>query len=298
MPSADGTPRPSVRAVIPLDPTRSRDVRSRLRALTAPDPDAADDPARPVPSGSRRPFGDALAVAAERYADAHGVLPVPHPEPARVRWRPSVRSALAGAVALALVAGAVVVRSVATQPGHPVTLPVPAPLASSPAPPSDATSGGAPGPTGPGATATAALEVVVDVAGEVVRPGVVRLPAGSRVVDAIEAAGGATGGADLARLNLARVLVDAEQVLVPRPGDPLPAGPTSGSSSASSAGALVDLNLADAATLDTLPGIGPVLAGRIVEHRTQRPFGSVDELVDVPGIGTALLEQLRDLVRV
>nr|WP_279589662.1 ComEA family DNA-binding protein [Cellulomonas uda] len=142
------------------------------------------------------------------------------------------------------------------------------------------------------------MEVVVDVAGEVVRPGVVRLPAGSRVVDAIEAAGGATGGADLARLNLARVLVDAEQVLVPRPGDPLPGGPTSGSSSASSAGALVDLNLADAATLDTLPGIGPVLAGRIVEHRTQRPFGSVDELVDVPGIGTALLEQLRDLVRV
>ncbi|UJP41798.1 helix-hairpin-helix domain-containing protein [Cellulomonas palmilytica] len=227
------------------------------------------------------------------------MLPGPERAPTRVRWRPSVRTALAGSVAIVLVAGAVALRTVVTQPGEPVDLPVPAPLTAAPATPSGAA--GSAGVEADGSASQAPQEVVVDVAGAVTHPGVVRLPVGARVVDAIDAAGGATADADLARLNLARVLVDAEQVLVPRPGDPLPVGPSPGSGAATGAGAgddLVDLNAADAAALETLPGIGPVLAERIVEHRADRPFSSVDELVDVPGIGTALLERLRDRVRV
>jgi competence protein ComEA len=126
------------------------------------------------------------------------------------------------------------------------------------------------------------------------------------VVDALEAAGGARKGADLTSLNLARPVVDGEQVLVLREGEQPPAttpdvggsAPDGGAAGAGAAGALVDLNAADAATLDTLPGIGPVLAQRIVEQRASHAFTSVDELVDVPGIGPALLERLRPLVRV
>lgn len=257
-----------------------------------------------IDAGTTRtaPFGDALAVAAGRYADAHGVLPGPEPARTRVRWRLTPRTALVAAAAVALVAGAVALRSAATRPGEAVELPVPLPMVS--------TAAAAPGPTTP-------QEVVVDVTGAVARPGVVRLPAGARVVDALTAAGGATPDADLARLNLARVLVDAEQVRVARQGDPLedpapdalaapgddPAGaaergPGGAAGSATGGDARIDLNTADAATLETLPGIGPVLAGRIVTHRQERPFGSVDELTDVVGIGPALLEQLRDRVRV
>ena len=139
----------------------------------------------------------------------------------------------------------------------------------------------------------------IAVAGAVVHPGVVRLPAGSRVVDALTAAGGADADADLTRLNLARVLVDAEQVLVPRQGDPVAPAAGAGVPAPGAAGdSRVDLNTADAATLETLPGIGPVLAERIAAYRQEHPFSSVDELLDVVGIGPALLDQLRDQVRV
>ncbi|MGN6300737.1 MAG: ComEA family DNA-binding protein [Angustibacter sp.] len=150
--------------------------------------------------------------------------------------------------------------------------------------------------------ASAGAVVLVHVVGQVRRPGVVRLAPGARVEDAVAAAGGATGRADLAAVNLARPVVDGEQIVVPRPGEATPpAGPSGGASPSpgTSAAGPVDLNAATPEQLDALPGIGPVLAGRIVDFRTQHGrFGSVDELGDVSGIGDALLERLRPLVRV
>ncbi len=164
------------------------------------------------------------------------------------------------------------------------------------------------GPAGAGATetgapGTAAGEVVVYVSGVVKKPGIVRLPAGSRVDDALTAAGGATDGADLAAVNLARPLTDGEQIHVPKPGEapPVGAGAAGGPGGASvpggggETGGLVNLNTADAAALQELPGVGPSLAERILEHREANgPFRSVDDLDDVPGIGPKSLEKMRE----
>jgi competence protein ComEA len=141
--------------------------------------------------------------------------------------------------------------------------------------------------------------VVVDVAGAVRRPGLVRLPLGSRVADAITAAGGLAPGATSVGLNLARTLADGEQVLVAPPGTPLaPAGTATGGAGATTSGKL-DLNLATADQLDGLPGVGPVLAERIVAWRTKNGrFASVDQLGEVSGIGDKKLDGLRDLVTV
>jgi competence protein ComEA len=141
--------------------------------------------------------------------------------------------------------------------------------------------------------AAAEQDVTVDVAGKVRRPGIAVLPAGSRVVDAIEAAGGARAGVDLTALNLARLLVDGEQVLV---GVPVPAA--AGSVGAvpappGSDGPLVDINTADQPTLETLPGVGPVTATAIIDWRTEHGgFTSVEELLEVDGIGEATLDEL------
>jgi competence protein ComEA len=133
--------------------------------------------------------------------------------------------------------------------------------------------------------------VVVDVAGKVRRPGIVRLPLGSRVVDALEAAGGARRGADLTGLNLARVLSDGEQVLV---GVPAAAGPPVAAPGATVAGGvLVNLNTATQPELETLPGVGPVTATSILEWRAEHgAFSSVDELLEVSGIGDATLAEI------
>lgn len=157
-----------------------------------------------------------------------------------------------------------------------------------------AASAEAPAPGGPTEV------VVVDVAGKVRKPGIVTLPAGSRVYEAIEKAGGATGDADGPSPNLARVLVDGEQILVgvePAAPDAAVAGqPPSGTAPS---GGLVDLNTATLEQLDTLPGVGPVTAAAIVDWRTENgTFGAVDDLLDVSGIGEKTLEQLRDLVTV
>lgn len=159
-----------------------------------------------------------------------------------------------------------------------------------------ATSGIA-GPTSSPAT------LVVAVTGRVRRPGVVTVPAGARVIDALRAAGGPLPGADLALLNLARKLADGELVVVGVPGAAVDAAAGAGSSAAGPGGPAgagqVDLNTATLAQLDTLPGVGPVLAQRILDRRTQHgPFASVDQLAEVPGIGESRLSQLRDLVRV
>jgi competence protein ComEA len=181
-----------------------------------------------------------------------------------------------------------------------------------------------PGVTGPDASSTSGASargspgrlVVVDVVGQVVHPGVVTVPDGSRVVDVLTAAGGPLAGADVERLNLARLVADGEQVFVPRPGETQPvlvgalggsgagaAGSGSGAGGTSggvgTASAVVDLNTATLAALDTLPGVGPVLAQRILDWRAQHGrFSSVDELGEVSGIGDKLLEQIRPKVRV
>jgi competence protein ComEA len=139
-------------------------------------------------------------------------------------------------------------------------------------------------------------EVVVAVAGRVRRPGLVRLPAGARVADALAAAGGVLPGTDAALLNLARRVTDGELIVVG--ATPPPAAAQAGSAP-SGAAAPVNLNTATLAQLDGLPGVGPVLAQRILDHREQHGgFRSVGELRQVDGIGDARYEQLKDLVTV
>lgn len=143
-----------------------------------------------------------------------------------------------------------------------------------------------------GAAPTAAsTEIVVDVAGLVAQPGLVTLPAGSRVADAIAAAGGLTRRRAAESVNLARVLVDGEQIVVD--------GESRATSSTPTGPPLVDLNAADGPALEGLPGIGPVTSGLIIAWRQANgPFRSVDELGEVSGIGDATLARLRPLVRV
>ncbi|SDJ06247.1 competence protein ComEA [Frankineae bacterium MT45] len=152
------------------------------------------------------------------------------------------------------------------------------------------------------ATSSGSNSVVVDVAGRVRRQGVYRLPSGSRVNDAIKAAGGALAGVDLSELNLARVLADGEEIAVGVPGAAgAPASvPSSGSSSSSAGGgSLIDLNSATAEELDALPGVGPVLAKKIVDWRTAHGrFDSIDQLRQVSGIGPAKFADLKDAVKV
>ncbi|MFZ4519722.1 MAG: helix-hairpin-helix domain-containing protein [Microthrixaceae bacterium] len=165
------------------------------------------------------------------------------------------------------------------------------------------------------APTTSGGPVTVHVAGAVLRPGVVTLAAGGRVVDAVQAAGGMAAGADPDRVNLAARVVDGERVVVPVVGQPVPAEvpatPPAGSGTTRSSGtggppgpssapaAPVDLNRATAEELDTLPGVGPSTAAAIVAHReSSGPFRSVDDLLDVRGIGDARLETLRPLVTV
>ncbi|MDO8108132.1 ComEA family DNA-binding protein [Isoptericola sp. b441] len=225
------------------------DARDRLAGLTRP-PDRED-----LLQGARERTRRALEAAARSG-------PTPTRPVARWRIRPAV--ALAAGGLLLLLAGVVAWRSWPAEPAVLVTLPADATPTS--------------GTTG---------EVVVDVVGEVRAPGVVHLPAGSRVVDALDAAGGPTADAQVAAVNLARVLDDGEQVVVPGPGTATAQQPG------------LDLNSADAADLEALPGIGPVLARRIVAWRTEHGrFSSVDELAEVTGIGPNLLADLRGQVRV
>lgn len=140
--------------------------------------------------------------------------------------------------------------------------------------------------------------VVVDVTGKVRRRGIVTLPLGSRVVDALEAAGGPRRGVDLTTLNLARVLADGEQIVV---GVPPPGGVAAPAASAAPGGTpsppLINLNTASQVDLEALPGVGPVTAASIVTWRTENgPFTSVEELLEVPGIGDARLADIAPFV--
>ena len=152
------------------------------------------------------------------------------------------------------------------------------------------------------------LRIAVHVVGAVQQPGVYHLAAGSRGDDAVRSAGGATSQADLKRVNLAAVLVDGQQLWIPRIGErlvpntlpiTLPNAAPSNAVPSNGVPALVDINQATVADLDRLPGIGPSTARAIVDHRTRNgPFASVDDLLAVRGIGPAKLAELRALVRV
>jgi competence protein ComEA len=157
-----------------------------------------------------------------------------------------------------------------------------------------------PPPPAPGAGVTGlpAARVVVDVVGAVRRPGLYRLEHGSRIADAVARAGGATRKADLSQVNLAAPLADGEQVVVPRRGVAV-AGPGAGGGGAGGAASTgpVHLSTATLDQLDSLPGIGPVTAQKILDYRAKHgAFTSVDELDAVPGIGPSRMDQLRDLV--
>lgn len=148
------------------------------------------------------------------------------------------------------------------------------------------------------ASASPSPEVVilVDVAGWVREPGVYEFTEGARVVDAIDAAGGARPGAVLQALNLAALLVDGSQILVPHEGEEAVAPPVAGGAVA---GGLINVNTASTTELEELPGVGEVIAQAIIDHRTENgPFTSVDQLLDVSGIGDATLEDIRELVTV
>lgn len=143
--------------------------------------------------------------------------------------------------------------------------------------------------------------VVVDVSGKVRRPGIRQLPSGARVADALRAAGGVRDGADLTGLNRARVLMDGEQIVVGAPPGPSTAGGAAGVATGSGSGGAaagpVSLNTATVEQLDTLPGVGPVLAQHIVDYRTQHGgFRSIDELREVNGIGDRRFADLQPLV--
>jgi competence protein ComEA len=164
--------------------------------------------------------------------------------------------------------------------------------------------------TTPGAAATSSTttgEIVVHAAGAVARPGLQRLAPGARVADVLEAAGGPAPDADLDRLNLAAPVVDGQRLFVPRIGEVAPpaVAPDGGVATGSGGGATdepaasgpIDLNTATAEELDALPGVGPATAAAIIDHRESNGrFASVDDLLDVRGIGPAKLEGLRDLV--
>ncbi|MFE5671456.1 helix-hairpin-helix domain-containing protein [Agromyces sp. NPDC056523] len=168
----------------------------------------------------------------------------------------------------------------------------------------DVAAGGAPA-SGTTTTEGAADILLVHVLGAVAEPGIVELAPGSRVVDAVAAAGGLTAEADPGGVNLARALVDGEQLVVPKVGEVPPPASASGGTGAGAGGApaaggaggRVSLNSADVAALDTLPRIGPALAQRIIDWREANgPFTDVSQLLEVTGIGDAVYSGLVDLV--
>lgn len=302
-------------------------------------PDSDDPVPSHAPDRAESPGSALVRSVSAAYTAAHG-HPAEHDtlvgrETERRRWAVGLRVALAAAVALLLVAGVVVVRDLTTMSVAPVPVSAAdeesrvddaddADGGSAGSVTGDASAGSAPGggsestsvgPGGDGSVegdaeggATGAAEtIVVHVAGQVNTPGVVEIPSGARVVDAITAAGGTTPEADTASVNLARPAVDGEQVYVASPGEVVPglpdapgvAGSLGEGGGPDGAGSLVNLNSATSDELQTLPGIGPALAQRILAWRESNgTFGAVDQLQDVSGIGPVVLEGLRALATV
>ncbi|MFJ3406559.1 helix-hairpin-helix domain-containing protein [Promicromonospora sp. NPDC090134] len=331
----------------PFGPVRGSDGPGPLPAAESagPRPPSPDDPwaaspAVPTAAGddARTETDDLVARLRARrstsgvaaaYAAAHGHPADPRAEQGARRWALTGTTAVVAVVTVLLLGLGVAALSL--RGGDVEAL---APVAADEGPDGGSASPGAGGnevvsgsdpssePGGSGASGEvgaaggfpgeAGGDLLVHVVGEVARPGLVTLPAGARVADAVEAAGGVTRKADLTAVNLARAVVDGEQLYVPEPGEPVPGtvAPGAGGATASGGGGggagsaggtvgAVDINTADAAGLEALPGVGPSIARAIVEWReTNGAFASVDELDDVPGIGPATLDELRDSARV
>ena len=269
------------------EPDREQQAGDHEEFWTREQPPLVGPAALGVPAPVREPGRHARGVRAGPGYRVPGWLA--ERVPAALRGRVGL-SGQHGVVVLALVGVALVVAGwLAVRSGaHADAVP----------PPRLVTTGGSAtaeaSPAVPAATAASAAatgQVVVDVAGKVRRPGIVTLPAGSRVQDAIRRAGGPRPGVVLTSLNLARRLVAGEQVLVGRPV--VPGVAPSAADGSPAAGALVNLNAATLSELDTLPGVGPVTAQKIIDWRTQHgTFTSVDELLEVDGIGDKTLADI------
>jgi len=161
---------------------------------------------------------------------------------------------------------------------------------------------GAPGDAGAsgGASEATSDQLYVHVAGQVADPGLYRLADGARVAAAVEAAGGAVGEADLSRVNLAAPISDGQQIYVPATGEPgHPAAPGEVGAGAEDEQSVVNVNTATAEQLETLPGIGPARAQDLIQWRSENgPFETVEDLLQVSGIGPATLDRMREQVRV
>jgi competence protein ComEA len=224
--------------------------------------------------------------------------------PPRARLDPGRGGFVAMAVVAVLVAAGVGCWVLAARPHR-----LPAAMSSQssrPAPASAAAGGSLASPlSAVSAGSSSSTVLVIDVVGKVRHPGVYRLPPGSRVDDAVTAAGGVLAGVDPVTVNLARKLADGEQLVIGVTGPAATAGPPAGEGgSATGTGSgtgssLIDLNSATVTQLDALPGVGPVLAQRIVDWRTQHgKFDTVDQLQSVSGIGDAKYGDLKPLVTV
>jgi competence protein ComEA len=212
-------------------------------------------------------------------------LPRPLPPPSWRDWQPPpVWVLLVGALGLlALIAGAIAFTSRA-ETGPDVALTLPRADTVDDADPSTATTVGG--------------DLHVHAAGAVARPGVVTVPAGARVTDVVAAAGGPAGDADLDQVNLAAPVTDGERVYIPRRGETAVAV-ASGGGSAAAADGIVNINTADTAALETLPGVGPATAKAIIDYRAEHGrFKSLDELLNVRGIGPSKLSQIKPHARV
>ena len=261
--------------------TRVAEPRPVLEVVAVPEPEPEPDPLpAPVPMPGRH--------AARRQAR---FFAVPDTLRGRVILAPAHLAVVAVLVALGLAVTAWWV--VRAEPGEP----------SAPSAPPAASSGGlvsmAPGAAASASPVVGGERVTVDVAGKVRRPGIAVLDPGSRVVDAIRAAGGALRGVDLSSVNLARPLVDGEQILVGEPAAPAAPGVVPVPGSSAPTGPLVNLNLAGQAELESLPEVGPVTAQAILAWRDQHGgFTAVAELLEIDGIGDATLAQITPYVTV
>lgn len=160
--------------------------------------------------------------------------------------------------------------------------------------PAAASEGGVASAVRPAAAPSVPDSVTVHVVGAVATPGVFSLPSGSRACDAIAAAGGLREDAEAAGVNLARIVADGEQIVIPVKGE---GGPGTASTGGGARGGKVNINTSDVAELDTLPGVGPATADKIVSDREENgPFRRPEDLMRVPGIGAKRFEQLKDLI--